>query len=321
MIQPKRDKNILGVIVVHYGNQATIYQLLEKLAKQNIVDYKIYVVDNDPSLRLDKKIIAKISSRIHLIVLEHNIGWAGGCNSGAKQAIKDKCQIITFLTADTIILQPDYLMNLTSHILQDNNNIALPVVVYESNHDVIWMAGAHFNKYLLSYGPNHSGEHLSKIEEWVIPSYGGIGLTLSVDAFKKVGGWSREYFLYYEDIEICQRLILLGYTLILETNSTIGHRTSSSKQKGNYNLSGLSAYCYGRAGYIYISKNMKGFWRILPFINLLLFQSVLFSLSMVLVHHNYLAIKRYFQGVRDGLDILLFNGRIDNSEKNLGKYR
>lgn len=321
MLSHKGSNVPLGVVIVHYGDPNHTYALLTSLAKQKS-KHEVYVVDNDPLNRLSEQKVYSVSHSANLIRMPNNVGWAGGCNAGAKVAIQQKCKILTFLTADTLIVRRDFIKSIARNITENEKRASLPIVVYQNNPELIWMAGASFNKETLSIKANHTGQNINNIKSWEKPNYGGIGLTLSTSIFKKINGWDTDYFLYYEDVDICHKLEMAGCELVLEPNALVAHRTSTAKQRGEYKLSGLSAYCYGRAGFIYIKKNMKGYVEIvLPLFNLLFVQTAIFIASMGMIHNNYLAILRYIQGMLDGMRILFFASKIDNTENNLGRFR
>lgn len=55
--------------------------------------------------------------------------------------------------------------------------------------------------------------------DWV----GGMFMLLPRNVFKKSGGFDQQYFLYYEDVDLCARLRLLGYEIALCPDAKVIH--------------------------------------------------------------------------------------------------
>ena len=55
--------------------------------------------------------------------------------------------------------------------------------------------------------------------DWV----GGMFMLFRRDVFKKLGGFDQRYFLYYEDVDLCARLRLKGYEVVLCPDAKVVH--------------------------------------------------------------------------------------------------
>jgi N-acetylglucosaminyl-diphospho-decaprenol L-rhamnosyltransferase len=51
----------------------------------------------------------------------------------------------------------------------------------------------------------------------------GMFLLFKSEAFRRVGGFDEEYFLYYEDVDICRRLMALGWSTRFEPRAKVIH--------------------------------------------------------------------------------------------------
>lgn len=68
----------------------------------------------------------------------------------------------------------------------------------------------------------------SKIRpDWV----GGMFMLLPCSAYEKVGGFDERYFLYYEDVDLCARLRLLGYEIVLYPSAKVVHHARRSSHR------------------------------------------------------------------------------------------
>ncbi|MDD4929268.1 MAG: glycosyltransferase family 2 protein [Gallionella sp.] len=63
--------------------------------------------------------------------------------------------------------------------------------------------------------------------DWV----GGMFMLFKRDIFKQLGGFDQRYFLYYEDVDLCARLRLLGYEVALCPAARVIHHAHRSSHR------------------------------------------------------------------------------------------
>lgn len=63
--------------------------------------------------------------------------------------------------------------------------------------------------------------------DWVA----GMFMAFRSSVFKKIGGFDENYFLYYEDVEICSRIWLEGYSLQVVENASIVHDAQRTSRR------------------------------------------------------------------------------------------
>jgi GT2 family glycosyltransferase len=76
-------------------------------------------------------------------------------------------------------------------------------------------------------GPDYVIKDAPIYPEWV----GGMFMLFSRSHFKKVAGFDQRYFLYYEDVDICGRLRLLGYKVVLDPGTKVVHHAQRSSHR------------------------------------------------------------------------------------------
>jgi len=66
-------------------------------------------------------------------------------------------------------------------------------------------------------------------EESIHPDWaGGMFLLFPRTLFEGLGGFDERYFLYYEDVDICARLTLLGRRVVLCPRARVVHHASAA---------------------------------------------------------------------------------------------
>ena len=59
----------------------------------------------------------------------------------------------------------------------------------------------------------------------------GMFMLLSRDRFSEIGGFDEKYFLYYEDVDLCARLHLSGYQIIVCPSVQVVHEAQRESHK------------------------------------------------------------------------------------------
>jgi len=69
-------------------------------------------------------------------------------------------------------------------------------------------------------------------DELVYPDWaGGMFLLIPRDVYAKVGGFDQRYFLYYEDVDLCARLRLMGYEIVMSPHVQVTHLAQRSSHR------------------------------------------------------------------------------------------
>ena len=66
----------------------------------------------------------------------------------------------------------------------------------------------------------------SGVTDWI----GGSFMLLNAEAFRIVGGFDEEFFMYYEDIDLCRRLSVAGFTVYYDSSFSFVHEAQRKGQ-------------------------------------------------------------------------------------------
>jgi len=207
----------LGIVIVAYGNHdQEIARMLDLVEQEKSPGDQVVLVDNHPDLRCSK--IAEGHPGVDHVLRPGNIGFGAGCNLGAKW-LGDQIDVLLFLNPDAfprpgsikvlreasrrgwgawmgLVLLPDGRVNCAGNVVHVSG--------------LAWCAG---------YA--ELADRYSKEEE--IPCLSGADLAVDRRVWEDIGGFAPEYFLYYEDIDLCFRLQLKGYKTGILPGSHIEH--------------------------------------------------------------------------------------------------
>lgn len=251
----------VSIIIVNYNTAREIETCLISIqnSKGKSQNLEIIVVDNastDNSVKVIKKFF-----QVKLIQNKENLGFAKANNIGAAAATGN---FFFFLNPDCEI-QKDTIQKLLEFAKKNPNSIIGPKL---SNPDgsqqgscynlpTIWGAIKEFwlnvKGAYEKFAP--TGDKPVKVQAIV-----GAAMLVSKNIFEKIGGFSEKYFLYYEDLDFCQRATKLGIPVYYHPQAIVTH--SLGRAGGNLEHLKKSAKIYhGAAIYWLITLIIKiGQW-------------------------------------------------------------
>lgn len=215
--------------------------------------FDIVVVDNgstDNSLSLLK------TQFPNLVYIENNenLGFAEGNNKGLAYSITKGYTYSLVMNTDTLV-DEDIVSALSAHLNNHHHAAAVQPAIYWL-HDTtrVWNGKGGFNQLL---GLTYSDKTLPtdnascEIAKWVT----GCCMLIRNSALTKSGLFNKQFFLYYEDVELSYRLRGAGYEL---------HYLPSTKM---YHEAGVSAKVERKEGFLspiihyYVTRNRIWFLR------------------------------------------------------------
>ena len=165
--------------------------------------------------------------RFILIENDSNLGFAGGNNVGIALALSDPaCQHVFLLNNDTEVA-PNALTALTARAEADRSLAVVgATLVFHEGLGAAYDRKRARARTLFAGGALDSLPPVEAIEkeiEYVI----GAAMFVRADVLRRIGGLNEEYFLYYEELDLAQRL-LQGERQGWERDAVIRHKVGGS---------------------------------------------------------------------------------------------
>lgn len=236
----------VSVIIVNYNTSALIADSVKSiLEKTKDIEYEVIIVDNNSEADFCEKICkeAGISKEenFHFIGLKENIGFGRANNEGLKIA---QGRNIFFLNPDTVLI--NNAIKILSDFLDKNQEAGgcggnlygedmspaysyrrfLPGIMWELNE----LLNNKIQKF--RYGINSNFNHGDLPIE--VGYISGADLMLKKEVLDKTGGFRKDYFLYYEETDLCYRVWKAGWKLYNVPAAKIQHLESKSMGEGEY---------------------------------------------------------------------------------------
>jgi GT2 family glycosyltransferase len=234
--------NRFAVVVVTYRSDQVLPALLGGLEAHE-PEAPVVVVDNrSPGGPPDAGGAARI-------VMSENRGYGAGCNAGVNHLRSDPPEFVAFLTPD-IRLRAASITQLTERLLQNPSvGIATGAVVNERDERIpsawgptsvlraFWFASGLDLRRLrqlagrwLRGGVFTSSASLSSVESKVGGHVLGGAMVVRWQCLEDIVGFDEDFFLTWEDADLCQRARARGWEVMLLNCEPIVHLHRSSSE-------------------------------------------------------------------------------------------
>ena len=206
------DLPLVSVIIVNYNGKDHLEKCLLSLMQNDYENYEVILVDNN-SIDSSIEFVQKNYPSIKMVTLEKNLGFAEPNNLGAKES---KGDLLLFLNNDTIP-NPNFITELVK-VAKKDPEIAICQSLLLKPDGVIDSSGDFVDIYGNAY---RSKEKISTVRQ--ILSARGASMMIRKDRFWEFGGFDKNYFASFEDVDLGLRSWIWGYKVVLVPSSTVYH--------------------------------------------------------------------------------------------------
>ncbi len=244
--------NSVSIITVNFNQSLVTEQLLASIDSTNSYpNIEIIVVDNGSKINSVPEWKTKYPG-VKFIRSEKNLGFAGGNNVGVKDATGE---YLFFVNNDTEFT--DGLVKTLVDLMDQHPEVGMvsPKIRYFDEPDTLQYAGyTPMNYYTcrnatIGQFEKDNGQYDHTTGQ---TGYGhGAAMMVRREAIDKAGLMAENFFLYYEEMDWCDRIKKAGYQVWVEPRALIYHKESVSVGKD----SALKEYFMNRNRILFIRRN------------------------------------------------------------------
>jgi GT2 family glycosyltransferase len=223
-VNPKR----VSVIIPSWNGSAYLRPCLDGLAGQGSANLEVIVVDN-ASTDDSADMVSRQFPQARLIVNPRNLGFAGGCNVGLREAAGD---ILILLNQDAVV-QPGWLEALTSAFDDDRTGVA-GAKILEPDGRTLSHAGGYLELPVamgrhIGAGEVDSGQHDEAAD---VDYVTGASLAVRKDVLDRIGLLDERFYpAFYEDVDLCVRVRNAGRRVVYVPKAVVVHDEASSTRQ------------------------------------------------------------------------------------------
>lgn len=233
----------ITLILVTYRSEKLILKNLEVLKK-----FPVIIVDNSNSHELD--LIVRKYNNIKLIKSSKNLGYGKANNLAVNSAITSFILIIN----PDIILDEDAINNLFKSFLKDPDKIGiLGPSLYDKNMNRRTNGSKSYINQLKGHKVSSKSNNIP-FDETCCEFLMGCCYLMKRDFFNILGGFDTNFFMYYEDCDLCDRSLQKGKYIMEVPAAKLIHLENASSKKNLFTNTKLSLI-HKISSYIYLKKN------------------------------------------------------------------
>ena len=189
----------------------------------NGIDHQDLTENQEPEVtRLLDQIYARSQEGRDLTGGVWNLGFAEACNRMAAEATTD---LLVFLNCDTEP-QPDWLATLVRAF--DEPDVGVAGLRMTSPDGTLRHSGV---RVILGGGLAWARESAEDLPTRDVPAVTGACLAIRPDVFEAVGGFDAEFWNVFEDVDLCLRVLQLGYRVRYIREALVIHAVEATGEE------------------------------------------------------------------------------------------
>lgn len=245
----------VSIVILNWNSYQVTLDCLLSLRKMDYRNFEVVLVDNGSVDDSPVKLLENVPE-IRLIRNATNLGFAGGCNVGIRDALHRGTDYLLLLNNDTIVA-PDFLSQLVAAAESDEKVGAVsPKILFFDRPDRLNYAGGEHRRWRLFpkvFGLRQLDDgSYDKIRE--VSFLTGCAFLIKARAVRQIGVLEEVYFHFYEDIEWSLRVLKAGYKDLYVPSAVVWHKEHyvTNKNQGN----GFIEFYLARANMIFARKHV-----------------------------------------------------------------
>ena len=231
---------LVGALLLNWRQPDLTVQCLADLLAVADVPMQVLVIDNGSADGATESLRARVLQlgnaqarhRVDFTALQHNLGFAGGMNRGIAWSAQRGLPFTLVLNND-LRLSPGFLQPLVQVLANDARVAAVgPTVLHPDG--TVWAEGG-----ALAFRPNalrlrgHGQQpRPSTTGPQAVPFLPGACVLFRTAELTAVAGFDERYFMYWEDVDLCERLAARGGRIVWLPWVPVVHAAGSSSGGG-----------------------------------------------------------------------------------------
>lgn len=247
---------LVYIAVLNYNTYEKSKVCINSCLKQEGINYRVILVDNNSSDDSFNQLKNDFSERIDYYQTGSNFGYAKGNNIAVSYCLEHGAKYTLLLNSDTEIIGNTLLKDVVEIAENTNNCAVVSPTIFDVTREgnKIHTNDSSYLRSLRSIRVLPQNYKINDNFETVSEAHGS-ALLVNNDIFLKVSGFPEHYFMYTEECTFSKRIIWAGYVICWQKskNSYILHHHDKSKKTDGWRL-----FLMGRNRSLEYYENRKG---------------------------------------------------------------
>lgn len=227
-----------GIIAVVYDQpDEHLRAFLDGLGSLSGGPYPVWLAVTKPG-----RSIAPLGEGVTVVPLQENLGWTGGANAAAVQALAGGCRDLVLMNTDVQFLSADLVERLVGALRSAPDvGFVSPTITTFPDTSLVWYRGATFSSTTWITRHPRIGASFEVTGTLVETSYpSGCCMAVRGETFAELGGFDETLFGYFDEADLSYRARARGWRSMLLDVPLLAHDHRGSE------LTAVAAYYFGR---------------------------------------------------------------------------
>ncbi len=233
------------IIILNWNGRSYLQSCLNAITQLDYPDFDVVLVDNNSSDDSEYFVQAHFPW-VNIRQNHQNLGYAAGNNRALRHLSADFAVLIN----PDIIVSPSWLRELIKPMLADRTIAVAGCKLYFPEDNLLQHAGGTISGPRAM--PDHRGvgqDDQGQFDEVIDVDYvTGAALVLRRTALETIGFFDEGFFMYFEEVDFCDRARTAGYRVVYVPQATAIHDESAFAVRGSPTY--LERFHYGRWRYL-----------------------------------------------------------------------
>ena len=225
---PKPIAPRVTIVILNWNGYTDTIECVASVLRMAYQNFDIVVVDNGSTDESVANIRAHFP-QLRILETGRNLGYAGGNNVGIDWALRHGADYVMVLNNDTTVDA-----NCLTHLIEMANvsqaGLLGPATYFHENQNMLWAIGAQ-----MALEPRLTYKILGErdgLAAWpkplILDALVGSCMLIQRDVLEKIGSFSKEFFLCWEEFDLCARANAAGFKCVYVPNAAIWHKVGST---------------------------------------------------------------------------------------------
>lgn len=218
-----------AIVIVSWNGREDLLECLASLEKLEPPRPRVIVVDNGSTDGTGETVRERYPEA-ELVTLPENLGFAGGNNRGIERALEGGAEFVCLLNNDTVV-DPGFFSGLLRAARdQPRAGILGSRVLYRSRSETVWSQGISVGRHTGRVRAPHHNRAVTVVpgRPERVDGVSGAAMLLRAEALRQTGRFDEDYYLCFEDLDLCLRAREQGWEVMTAPASIVYHSVSSS---------------------------------------------------------------------------------------------
>ncbi len=287
-------KPLVYVVILTWNQREDTLECLASVEALQYPAFRVVLVDNG-STDGTAQAVAERFPRVEVVANPVNLGFGAGANVGMRHALEHGAQYAFLLNNDTVVDPPLLDILVATAEAEPRAGLVGAYVWSYHNHDELQLSGDRRHPLTLDPARQIPARLPADQCPHQVDYLSGGAVLVKRRVMEDVGLFDERFFLYYEDLDLCERVREHGYLLFSVPSARIWHKGRATMG----DPSPRQRYHLARGSVLFFAKHTPA--RRLPLMIAYRAGSAARTLASAALKGQWAIASSYLRGLRDGL--------------------